>query len=357
VEHLHHFQLSGDPFRNEPLLRSYFESQPHQGALQRLERAVRQGKGLCVLTGETGSGKTMVVRRLLECLEEEVFEASMMVVLDGAADASWMLKRFARQLGLEDPTPEREGMIAQIYDQLAIVREEGRQPVLIIDDAHALARHGALAEVCSLLKLEYEDRRLLSLVLAGPAILDQSLGADPSLAHRIDVRVELASFSPEAATGYLAHRVSQVGGDPGIIDGGALAALHELGSGYPGLMNTLADNALFEAFICGRNQMTRVDVERAHRDLGWAPVASSASAPSSPELPTAPPGVSAPNSPQSPTVAADPVLQQTLDELDPDLAAMFKAEPAAGGSPPSITGPPKVEEAEPEDLLVELVED
>ncbi len=357
MEHLHHFQLSGDPFRNEPLLRSYFESQPHQGALQRLERAVRQGKGLCVITGETGSGKTMVVRRLLDCLEEEIFEASMMVVLDGAADAGWMLKRFVRQLGVEDPAPEREGVIAQIYDQLAIIREEGRQPVLIIDDAHALATHGALAEVCSLLKLEYEDRRLLSLVLAGPVMLDRSLSADPSLAHRIDVRVELASYSPEAAASYLAHRVSQVGGDPGIIDGGALAALHELGRGYPGLMNTLADNALFEAFICGRNQMTRVDVERAHRDLGWAVVAPDASALNPPELPTAVPGVPVPNPSESPTASADPVLQKTLDELDPELAGMFETAQAAGGSPPPITGPPKTEGSEPEDLLVELVED
>ena len=357
MEHLHHFQLSGDPFRNEPLLRSYFESQPHQGALQRLERAVRQGRGLCVLTGETGSGKTMVVRRLLDCLEEEVFEASMMVVLDGAADASWMLKRFVRQLGAEDPAPEREGMIAQIYDQLAIIREDGRQPVLIIDDAHALARHGALAEVCSLLKLEYEDRRLLSLVLAGPVMLDRSLSADPSLAHRIDVRVELASFSPEAAAGYLAHRINQVGGDPGIIDAGAQAALHELGRGYPGLMNTLADNALFEAFICGRNQMTRGDVERAHRDLGWAAVAPEASAPNPSEMPTAAPEVPVPNPPESPTVSADPVLQKTLDELDPELAAICETAQAAGGSPPPIAGPPKVEEFEPEDLLVELVED
>jgi hypothetical protein len=122
-------------------------------------------------------------------------------------------------------------------------------------------------------------------------------------------------------------------------------------------MTTLADNALFEAVICGRNQMTRVDVERAHRDLGWAPVASSAPAPNSPELPVVPPGASTPNSPELPTVAADPVLQQTLDELDPDLAAMFKTAPVAGGSPPPIMGPPKVEEVEPEDLLVELVED
>ena len=342
MEHLHHFQLKGDPFRNEPLLRSYFESEPHQGALRRLERAVRQGKGLCVLIGETGSGKTMLVRRLLECLEEEVFEASMMVVLDGAADAGWMMKRFVRQLGIEDPAPEREGMIAQIYDQLAIIREDGRQPVLIIDDAHALAKRGALAEVCGLLKLEYEDRRLLSLVLTGPALLDQSLSADPSLAHRIDVRVELASFSPEAAAGYLAHRVSQVGGDPGIIDAGARTALHELGRGYPGLMNTLADNALFEAFLCGRKQMTRVDVERAHRDLGWVAVT---------------PNTSAPNPAKSPTVAADPALQQTLSELDPELVSMFKAAQAAGESPLPTTGPPKAEEAEPEDLLVELIED
>jgi hypothetical protein len=238
-------------------------------------------------------------------------------------------------------------MIAQIYDQLAIVREDGRQPVLIIDDAHALAKHGALAEVCSLLKLEYEDRRLLTLVLAGPVDLDQSLSADASLAHRIDVRVELASLSPEAAAGYLAHRISQVAGNPGIIDAGALAALHELGRGYPGLMNTLADNALFEAFICGRNQMTRVDVERAHRDLGWAGVAPNTTAPTAP----------VPEVPQSQPVNADPVLQQTLNELDPELAAMFRAGPVAEGSPLPTTGPPKVEEPEPEDLLVELIED
>jgi hypothetical protein len=122
-------------------------------------------------------------------------------------------------------------------------------------------------------------------------------------------------------------------------------------------MNTLADNALFEAFICGRNQMTRVDVERAHRDLGWAAVASDASAPNPPELPTPEPQVSAANPPKLPTVSADPVLQETLDELDPELAVMFKTAQAAGGSPPPIAGPPKVEESEPEDLLVELVED
>jgi hypothetical protein len=88
--------------------------------------------------------------------------------------------------------------------------------------------------------------------------------------------------------------------------------------------------------------MTRVDVERAHRDIGWAVVTQDASVPSPQEVPP---------------VAAGPVLQDTLDELDPELAVMLETAQPAGGSPLPITGPPKVEEAEPEDLLVELIED
>jgi len=348
LEHLHHFQLGGDPFRNEPLLRNFFENGPQQNALRRLERAVRQGKGLSVLVGETGSGKTMVVRRLLENLEEEVFEAGMMVVLDGAADAGWILRRFAKQLGVEEPKHEREGLISQIYECLAIIREDGRQAVLIIDDAQALANRGALAEICGLLKLEYEDRRLLSLVLAGPPLMDRVFSSDTTLAHRIDVRVRLDSFSSDAAVDYLGHRINQVGGDPQLIDNDALVALHELGEGYPGRMNTLADNALFEAFLCGRSQMNRVDVERAYRDLGWA---AAGSEPMDASSATPPPTDSAVNA----EAAGD--LRETLDQLDSELATMFEPAPAAADPSAPNLGPPKTEDAEPEDLLVELIED
>ena len=184
MEHLHHFKLAEDPFRNEPLLRFLFESQQQQEAVRRMDRAVRQAKGLCVLIGPVGSGKTMAVRQLFENLEEEVFEANMMVVLNGAADASWMLTRFAKQLGVEEPAGERETLLAEVYDRLAIIREDGRHAVLIIDDAQALASPETLAEVCGIVKLEYEDRRLLSLVLAGTPLLDEAIASSPLLAHR-----------------------------------------------------------------------------------------------------------------------------------------------------------------------------
>jgi general secretion pathway protein A len=372
VEHLHHFKLAEDPFRNEPLLRNLFESPQQQEVLRRMDRAVRQSKGLCVLIGDVGSGKTVAIRQLFENLEEEVFEASMMVVLNGAADSAWMLMRFAKLLGIEAPAPERETLIAEVYERLAIIREDGRHAVLIIDDAQALASPETLATVCGLLKLEYEDRRLLSLVLAGTPLLDESLASNPILAHRVDVKVHLKPLDPETAAAYLAHRVRGAGGDPAIFESGAVRALHAHGRGIPGLMNTLADNALFEAFLCGRNGVTAKDVERAHRDLGW----ESPAAPETPAPASTPAAFAASASPPS---EADDSLPTSLEDLDSELEAVFESTPTAphAGAPVDPTspeaigslasaapapfvpldGPPKEEPEPPEDLLVELLEE
>jgi general secretion pathway protein A len=362
------------------MLRFFFDTRQQQHGLLRMERAVRQHKGLSVLVGDVGSGKTMVVRQLLDNLEEEVFEASMMVVLNGAADASWMLTRYAKQLGIEEPPREREALIAEIYDRLAIVREDGRHAVLIIDDAQALASPDTLSEICGLLKLEYEDRRLLSLVLAGTPGLAEAIGSDGILSRRVDVRVELEAFDAETASDYLLHRVRQAGGDESILEATCVAALHRFGRGIPGLMNTLADNAMFEAFLCGRQSVSAMDVERAHHDLGWE--LDSASAKPESAATEAPARVPAPRvAAERGTVTAVDVamshppvltpLRGSLDDLDSELEAVFETSemslssesPVDPTSPEAISsftpteGPPKDEEEAPEDLLVELIED
>ena len=103
MEYLHHFQLSEDPFRNDHLERFLAETPTQEDAHQRLERGVRQGRGLVALVGPAGSGKTVVARRLYEELEEEVFEASMMVILRSQADGDWLLSRFAASSGSRSP--------------------------------------------------------------------------------------------------------------------------------------------------------------------------------------------------------------------------------------------------------------
>ena len=159
---------------------------------------------------------------------------------------------------------------------------------------------------------------------------------------------------------YLAHRVRGAGGDPAILEPGAVAALHAYGRGIPGLMNTLADNALFEAFLCGRRQVSRADVECAHRALGWEQPA---------EAPAARPARTAGASPAAtmpaevPPQPAPEAELEFVDPIDSELEAVFEvatSEPGSSGSPPRPThmpteGPPK--EDEPEDLLIELIED
>ena len=335
MEHLHHFGLSGDPFRNEPRMRDFLETRTQREALARLERGLRQTKGLLVLTGDTGAGKTMVVRRLLENLEEEIFEAGMLVVLNGAADATWMLTRFARQLGVEEPEPEREAVLAQVYEQLAIIREDGRHAVLIIDDAHLLASGDTLSEVCGLLKLEYEDRRLFSLVLSGGEELDAAVSTDPALSHAVQIRVRMQPLDAEGAAAYLAHRIKNAGGDPGTLEPATVAALHRLGRGLPGLMNTLADNALFEAFLCGRPRVTEADVVRAHADLGWQAEPAPAAGPAAPAR----------------ARSEVELLEPIEAALDSELEAVFDTGPRPRAP---IDAPPKDEE--PEDLVVELID-
>jgi hypothetical protein len=272
--------------------------------------------------------------------------------------------------------------------------------VLIIDDAQALASHATLAEVCGLLKLEYEDRRLLSLVLTGAPNLEEALASDSALAHRVDVKVRLEPLDPTGAAAYLAHRIDSAGGNPAILDPGAVAALHALGGGLPGRMNTLADNALFEAFLCGRPKMTRTDVERACRDLGYtAPDAAPEPPPAAPKAaaeprPTAAPAVLPPRAVRPMLVPASAVAEETFDfgvasssrrparreelevidpiddslgELDSELEAVFETSdsgfsPGRSAPPPRPRvprqGPPKQRpEDSGDDLLIELLED
>lgn len=251
MEHLEHFGLTQDPFTNEPDLRFFFESASHRDAQRRVERGLRQRKGLTLLTGDGGMGKTLLARRILDALEEELFEATLLVMLPGAADATGILQRFARQLGAVEPDNDRAGLLAQIYEQLAIVREDGRHAVLMVDDAQVMTPE-VFAELGGILNLEYEDRRLVSILFVGSPDLDRLVQNDPSMSPRVDVRVRLQPLDMANTTAYLAHRLAAVKGNPQTVPAPVIETLYKFGRGRPRLLNTLADNALFEAYLAGR---------------------------------------------------------------------------------------------------------
>ncbi len=361
MEHLHHFGLAEDPFRSDAADKFDVALPSQQDALARLDRGVRQGRGLIVLLGGVGAGKTRVARRLYDGLEEEQFEAAMMVVLRREVGAEWLLARIARQLGIERVEADREAVIRQIYERLAIIHEDGRRAVLIIDDAHGLANADTLSELCGLVKLEYEDRRLATVVLVGAPPLDAAIVCDPLVSHHVDVRVPLAPLARDEASAYLAARVEAAGGSPAILLPGASAALHELAGGAPGRINALADNALYDAWLARRPQVTRPDVERAYADLGWGARAHSVH----------------PARRATPVSAerTNPMAFDVSDVSDPELDAVFEPRPRRAEPDPELTlapparraaertridldppeAPPKADDVD--DLFMELLDD
>jgi len=326
VEHLHHFGLAEDPFRSDAADKFDVELPSQQDALARLDRGVRQGRGLVVMVGAVGSGKTRVARSLYDGLEEEQFEAAMMVVLRREVGAEWLLARIARQLGVERADADREAVIRQIYERLAIIHEDGRRAVLIIDDAHGLANSDTLSELCGLVKLEYEERRLVTVVLVGAPPLDAAIAADPLVSHHVEVRVPLAPLARDEAIHYLGARVEAAGASAEIWLPGASAALHELAGGAPGRINALADNALYEAWLAQRPQVTRSDVERAHADLGWAV-----------REPSAPPARRT-----TPVEAerTNPMAYELSGVSDPELDAVFEPRSRRAEADPEQTAAP-----------------
>ncbi len=299
MEHLSTFGLSRDPFANEPQLDLFFESRSAADATARLRRAAQQGKGLVVLTGAGGIGKTMLVRHVLDGLEEEMFEACLLVPVPGVSDGAWVVDRLARQLGIESPASDRAAGLTELYEKLAIVREDGRNTVVILDEAQVLAEQGVLRELRGLLNLEYEEKRLLTLVLVGLPSLGRAVAAEPALADRVDVPLKLAGLTPDESARYLTHRIRAAGGNPAILESGAVSALVKWAGGVPRRLNALADSALFEAHLAGRVSATPGDVERAALELEFTP--------DEPPLapPAAPPSF-APPAPEPPRKAAPP---------------------------------------------------
>ena len=96
------FQLKEQPFSNTPDSRFYFESQQHAQAMLRLLHAARTMKGLALLVGDIGTGKTTLARKMLDNLDERDFESALLVVVHSAITPEWLLRKIALQMGVKD---------------------------------------------------------------------------------------------------------------------------------------------------------------------------------------------------------------------------------------------------------------
>src|SRR5499425_1787989 len=246
MSYLEHFGLTEEPFSNAPVSRFYFESPQHQQALVRLSHAVSRMRGLSVLVGDIGAGKTTLARRLLDALPEEEYEAALFVIIHSGVTASWLLRRIALQLGVENPAQEKLALLSQLYQRLMQIHEQGRKAVVLIDEAQMLATRELMEEFRGLLNLEVPERKLLNLIFFGLPEIEQNLKLDPPLAQRVAMKYRLDHLNGESTEAYIKHRLRLGGAARMPFTAGAVGAVHKFSSGTPRVINTLCDNALFE---------------------------------------------------------------------------------------------------------------
>ena len=268
MTYLDFFELNQEPFSNAPVSRFYFGSAQHAQALMRLTHAVSNMKGLAVLVGDIGAGKTTLARRMLDSLPEEEYEAALLVIIHSGITAGWLLRRIALQLGVESPAEEKLALLSQLYQRLVRIYEQGKKAVVLIDEAQMLASRELMEEFRGLLNLEVPERKLLSFVFFGLPEIEDNLRLDPPLAQRVALKYRLEPLRPEDTEAYIQHRLRLAGAPRIPFTTAALQAIHARARGTPRLINTICDNALFEGFVARTREIDDRAIERVARDLG-----------------------------------------------------------------------------------------
>ena len=267
MNYLEFYELSQEPFSNAPVSRFYYSSAQHAQALMRLTHAVSGMKGLAILVGDIGAGKTTLARRMLDSLPEEEYEAALLVIIHSGITASWLLRRIALQLGIESPAEEKLALLSQLYQRLVRIYEQGRKAVVLIDEAQMLCTREIMEELRGLLNLEVPERKLISFVFFGLPEIEDNLRLDPPLAQRVALRYRLEPLSEEATEAYVRHRLRLAGATRVPFTPAAIAQIHRYSYGTPRLINTLCDNGLFEGFVARAKDLDEKLIEKIARDL------------------------------------------------------------------------------------------
>lgn len=320
MDYLSFYNLRADPFQSDPDLRFYHESEVQRQATLRVMRGLQQRKRLSLLIGEPGCGKTILAQHLLEGLAGDSWAARILVIPHAACPSGWLLHAIAEAFGVSEPSSEPLTALTQLSQALAELESRGTYPVLLVEEAQLLSNKDVLEDIRALLNLPSEGRKLISLVLFGLPSLDEVIRLEPSLAQRVEIRVELGRMDREQSAAYVRHRIGCAGGNTEILNLDALDALYTYSNGVPRVINTLADNALFEGSVEKSPQVSRSHVIATADQLGlesrvapapraehWLPRASSPRPEAPVPEPKAPPSALAkPPSSKEPRIEAAP---------------------------------------------------
>jgi general secretion pathway protein A len=262
------FGLNEKPFSITPDPRYLFMSARHGEALAHLVYGVTESGGFMQLTGEVGTGKTTLVRSLLQSRMPD--NADVAVVLNPQLSAREFLVAICEELsiGLPDDRSSIKALIDSLNAYLLQSHAGGRRTILVVDEAQNLAPD-VLEEVRLLTNLETAKQKLLQIVLIGQPELRELLARNDlrQLAQRITGRYHLEPLTREETAQYIEHRMKVAGALSEVFEPAAKREAFRLSQGVPRLINVICDRALLGAYSTETRKVSRAMVRRAAAEV------------------------------------------------------------------------------------------
>lgn len=261
------FGLNARPFDLTPSPRFLVLTDSHREALRNLEYAISSRKGITLLIGEAGAGKTTIIRSAIESQPQVVHCVHLHNPTLTRAEFVEML---AAHFKLSARAAESKAtMLVELEALLRQRQAAGETTVLIVDEAQSLSSD-LLEEIRLLANIETDSEKLLSVVIAGQPELAERLNAQSlrQLKQRVALRCELAPLSRAETLAYVAGRVRAAGGvGANVFTREAVDHIHDVARGLPRTINVIADNALLGGFAAGVRPVTRQIVVDVCRDF------------------------------------------------------------------------------------------
>ncbi|WP_026843832.1 ExeA family protein [Brumicola pallidula] len=254
--YLSYFGLTDNPFSIAPNPDYLFMSPRHREALAHLTFGLKESGGFVMLTGEVGTGKTTVSRKLLQDLSDDTQTA---VILNPTLSAIELLATVCDELGIryDTNTSSLKVFTDKILNKLADNHASGINTVLIIDEAQHLMPE-VLEQLRLLTNLETTREKLLQVVLIGQPELQQLLRRNElrQLAQRVTARYHLLPLTKAEVVLYVAHRLQVASGNSSIFTSTALSSLFQISGGIPRVINLLCDRAMTLAYTLQKPLIT-----------------------------------------------------------------------------------------------------
>ena len=272
--YLDHFGLREAPFRITPHTEFFFSGANRGATLEALIYAITQDEGIVKVSGEVGSGKTMLCRMLLEKLPENV---ETVYLANPSLSRAEILHAIAEELNAPLPEGRSHQLQRLLQDKLLEIYTANRLVVVMIDEAHAMPAE-TLEEIRLLSNLESNRHKLLHIVLFGQPELDEHLSAMNmrQLKERITHNFALEPLLRNDIGSYLMFRMRAAGyHGPDIFTTRAIQLISKTSEGLTRRINILADKALLSAFSENKHQIDSKQVNAAIRDAQFNPMRNS----------------------------------------------------------------------------------